>query len=183
MNIVISDPKTGKAYSKKTENPVFMGNKVGDEVSLDVVGLSGYKVKIVGGSDKQGFPMKPTLPGTNRKRALLSKGTGFNPKSKGIRKRISIRGNEINENISQLNVIVTKTGDANLEMLLGKKEEGKESGTEEKADAKVEEKKEEVKEEAKPVKEEKTEDKKAEIKTEEKKKDKSEVKDEKAEKK
>ncbi len=164
MNIVISNPKTGKAYSKKTETPVFMGNKIGDEVSLDVVGLSGYKVKIVGGSDKQGFPMKPTLPGTTRKRALLSKGTGFNPKKKGIRKRISVSGNEINERISQLNVVITKMGDKDIEMLLGKKTEGKkEEKAEEKADEKKEEAKPEKKEEkaeAKPK--EKADDKKKE---------------------
>ncbi|MFH1240551.1 MAG: 30S ribosomal protein S6e [Candidatus Diapherotrites archaeon] len=163
MNIVISNPKTGKAYSKKTETPVFIGSKVGDEVSLDVVGLSGYKVKILGGSDKQGFPMKPTLPGTGRKRALLSKGTGFNPTSKGQRKRISVRGNEINENISQLNVIITKMGDADIDMLLGKKEEKAEAGTEEKTEDKAEKK-----EDAKP---EKKKEEKKDVKTDETKKD------------
>lgn len=172
MNIVISNPKTGKAYSKKTETPVFVGNKIGDEVSLDVVGLSGYKVKIVGGSDKQGFPMKPTLSGTIRKRILLSKGTGFNPKKKGIRKRISVRGNEITEDISQLNVIITKMGDTDIEVLLGKKNE---AGTEEKAEEKKEDSKPGKKEKEKS--EEKKEENKEEVKPEkDKKKEKAEAK-------
>lgn len=166
MNIVISDPKTGKAYSKKTEQPIFLGKKVGEEVSLDAIGLSGFKAKIMGGSDKQGFPMKSTLPGIARRKILISKGTGFKPTLKGERKRISMRGNVISEEISQLNVAITKKGDANIEMVLGKKKEEKEDAKGEKEDAK-EEKEEAPKTEKKAVKEKKAEGETAE-KTEKK---------------
>ena len=70
MKIVISDRKTGKAYNKKTEEAVFLNKKVGEEVDLSVVGLAGFKAKISGGSDKQGFPMKPTVDGLGGRRFL-----------------------------------------------------------------------------------------------------------------
>jgi len=63
MNIVISDPKTGKAYSKKTEEPVFLNKKINESVDLGTIGLVGFKGKITGGSDKQGFPMRATIEG------------------------------------------------------------------------------------------------------------------------
>ena len=68
MNIVVSDPKTRKAYSKKIDNPViFIGKKIGEEVELGLAGLEGYTALITGGSDKQGFPMRRDLTGGNRK--------------------------------------------------------------------------------------------------------------------
>ena len=93
MNIVISDPKTGKAYSKKIEGPeLFLNKKVGQQVTLNGIGLDGYEAKITGGSDKQGFPMKADLEGTGRRKVLLVK-----QKNKGIRRRISFRGKNLDE--------------------------------------------------------------------------------------
>ncbi|MDO8627133.1 MAG: S6e family ribosomal protein, partial [Candidatus Diapherotrites archaeon] len=71
MNIVVSNPKTGKAYQKKTESPVYLNKKIGAEVDLSVIGLDGYKGVIKGGSDKDGFPMKSSLDGGLRKRILI----------------------------------------------------------------------------------------------------------------
>ena len=89
MNIVVSDPKTKKAYIKKIENAgMFIGKKIGEEVELGTLGLEGYKAKITGGSDKQGFPMKPDLEGSNRKTVYLIENA-----KKGIRKKVSKRGN------------------------------------------------------------------------------------------
>ena len=68
MNIVVSDPKTRKAYSKKIDSAaVFNGKKVGDEVALGIIGLEGYTAKITGGSDTEGFPMKSDLASSARK--------------------------------------------------------------------------------------------------------------------
>ena len=49
MNIVISDPKTSKAYSYKSDKPVYAGKKLGDQVDLSLIGLSGYTGQITGG--------------------------------------------------------------------------------------------------------------------------------------
>lgn len=129
MNIVLSDPKTGKAFGKKVGTTALLLNKkIGEEVKLDVLGLEGYEGKITGGSDKQGFPMRTDIPGMARKKIFIKGGTGFNPKRKGERKRVSVRGNTISEEIEQVNLIITKQGTKKLEELFAgeKKEEKKE---------------------------------------------------------
>ncbi|MDP6670781.1 MAG: 30S ribosomal protein S6e [archaeon] len=115
MNIVVSDPKSGKAFSKKTEEAVFLNRAIGEEVDLGVIGMAGYKAKIVGGSDKQGFPMKKSLDGPGRKKLLLKKGVGFKTDRKGKRKRRSVRGNTVSPEIMQLNIVITKAGDKKFE--------------------------------------------------------------------
>jgi len=116
MNIVISDPKTGKAYGKKIETTALLLNKkIGEEVKLDSIGLEGYTAKVTGGSDKQGFPMRTDIPGMMRKKIFTGKGTGFHPERKGQRKRISVRGNIIGEETEQVNLAITKQGSKKLE--------------------------------------------------------------------
>jgi small subunit ribosomal protein S6e len=134
MNIVVSDPKTRKAYSINVDKPVFLGKKIGDTVALGVIGLDGYKAVITGGSDKDGFPMKPSLPGTARKKVLLGSGVGYRPEERGIRKRKRVRGNVIAEDIHQVNLKIVEYGKEPLDKLL-KKEEQKEEA-EGKAEAK-----------------------------------------------
>jgi len=120
MHVVISDPETGKGYKKTLENAKpFMDKKVGDEVSLGIIGLEGYSAKITGGSDKQGFPMKGDLPGTARKRVFV-----VTERKSGRRERISMRGSVISEEIQQVNLVVTKHGGKKLDDLIQK--EGKE---------------------------------------------------------
>jgi len=73
MNLVVSDPKTGKAYSKKLDSAaMFSGKRVGDEIELGLAGMDGYKAKIMGGSDKQGFPIRHDLEGQNRRKIYLT---------------------------------------------------------------------------------------------------------------
>src|SRR3989338_9923004 len=119
MNIVISDPKTGKAFSKKVESASnFSGRKIGQEIQLDSIGLNGYSAKITGGSDKDGFPMRKDLGGTSRKKLFI-----VVDRKKGEKKRITKRGNTVAEDIKELNVMVTKYGSVSLEEMLGKKGE------------------------------------------------------------
>ena len=134
MNLVISAPKEGKAFNKKTEKQVFLNRRIGEEVDLSTVGLPGFKAKITGGSDKQGFPMKPTLQGMSRKKVLMRKGVGFRSKRKGLVKRKSVRGNSVGQDTAQLNLVVTQYGQKKLSELLPaageKKEEVKETAKE-----------------------------------------------------
>jgi len=65
--------------------------------------LSGYTLKITGGSDKQGFPMRRSIEGTIRKQIMLDKGAGIEKGEDGVRKRKSVRGNTVSEEIEQLN--------------------------------------------------------------------------------
>jgi small subunit ribosomal protein S6e len=125
MQVVLSDPKTGVAYSKKTEKPEFLGKKIGEEVSLEKIGLTDYKGKISGGTDKDGIPMHPALTGTGRRKILLSKGIGFRKARKGEKRKRTMHGNTITQNIVQLNIVLTQKGDPKLLEALqpkGKKE-------------------------------------------------------------
>lgn len=122
MKIVISDPKTGKAYSKKIDSPAAFANKrIGENVELGHIGLEGYEAKISGGSDKQGFPMRKDLKGSARQKIFVLK-----DKKQGTKVRISRRGNTVSDETSQLNLIVTKHGTKKLEELLPKDGEVKE---------------------------------------------------------
>ena len=126
MNIIVSDPKTGRAYSKKTEQAVFDGRKIGDTVQLEAIGLAGYKALIAGGSDKDGFPMRNDLPGPRRKKLLVSKGLGFDPHMHGERRRKNMRGNTVSPDTVQLNLKVITRGPRSVEELLSKTEKKEE---------------------------------------------------------
>jgi len=132
MNIILSDPKEGRAYSKKTEEAVFVGRKVGDTIQLDSIGLAGYKAVITGGSDKDGFPMKPSLDGQARKKLLMKKGIGVRHKRKGERRRKRVRGKVVAQDIHQLNLKVTEYGTQKLAEVL-KKASGEEKKAEKKS--------------------------------------------------
>jgi len=123
MNIVVSDPKTSKAISINTEKPVYLGKKIGDEVDLSIIGLEGYKGIIKGGSDKSGFPMKPSLQGISRKRIIMEKGVGIRKTKKGLKRKKMVRGNTVAEDIAQLNIVIKEYGSKPFMEYLPKKEE------------------------------------------------------------
>ena len=81
FKIVISDPKTRKAYQKEVDetHSGLAGKKLGDMVSGSSLGLVGYELEITGGSDKQGFPMRRDVEGTVRKKILIALPPGFHP--------------------------------------------------------------------------------------------------------
>ena len=92
---------TVKEVKDSDANPL-LGLIIGQETDASVVGLEG-KIKITGGSDKSGVPMRPDVLGGSRKRVLLSKGVGMQDTEKGLRKRKLLRGNTISEEIYQIN--------------------------------------------------------------------------------
>jgi len=84
----------------------LIGLKIGDQFDGSLVGLSGYKLEIRGGSDNSGFPMLPTLPGPVKKKVLLSGPPGFHPREKGERRRKTVRGNTITHDTVQINTVI-----------------------------------------------------------------------------
>ncbi|MEM5872323.1 MAG: 30S ribosomal protein S6e [Candidatus Aenigmatarchaeota archaeon] len=127
FKIVISEPKSRKAWQIEKDVPSLIGMKIGDKFDGSLIGLSGFTLQITGGSDKDGFPMRPDLPGSARKKALLSKGIGFRGtkkvkkkkiKVKGMRKRKYVRGNTISTDIVQINCKVVE-GEGDIPMILG----------------------------------------------------------------
>jgi small subunit ribosomal protein S6e len=139
FRICISDPKSRKTYQVEKEAISLIGVKIGQQFDGGMIGLDGFTMKLTGGSDKEGFPMRPEMDGTHRKKLLLTGGSGFNPKKKGLRRRKFVRGNQVSEEIMQVNCKAV-SGEGDIEMMLGlKKEEPKEG---EASEAKPEEKKE-----------------------------------------
>jgi small subunit ribosomal protein S6e len=115
---VIADPKSGKAYKRDVTGPyasALIGKKIGDDLDGLYVGLPGYKLKIMGGSDKDGFPMRHDLPGPRKKRLLLSGGVGFHPNRPGVRKKKTVRGNTVSPDILQLNLAIVVRGPKSIE--------------------------------------------------------------------
>ncbi|MPW39585.1 30S ribosomal protein S6e [Thermococcus sp. 101 C5] len=118
FKLVISDPKSGIAKQVEitgAEAEKLIGLRIGDEIEAKELGLNlseifgseipaDVKLKITGGTDKDGFPMRPDVHGPRRVRILLSRGPGFRPQEKGERRKKTVRGNTISPEIVQINV-------------------------------------------------------------------------------
>ena len=107
MKVNISNPKTGQSTQRdasEEQRVVFAGKKIGSEVQLDSLGLNGVTGVITGGSDKDGFPMRSDVKGVNRRKILLSGGTGLKNSTRGFRQKKTVRGNTVTEETSQVNV-------------------------------------------------------------------------------
>ena len=110
FKIIVSDPSSGKSQVvevKENQAQSLVGMKVGDIFDGTIIGIGG-KIKITGGSDKAGFPMRSDVSGGAKKYVLLTKGVGFSSAEKGAKKRKLLRGNVITEEIYQLNAILAK---------------------------------------------------------------------------
>jgi small subunit ribosomal protein S6e len=152
QKIILSDPQTGKSYSieLETKKAKIDGTRIGKTVDGASMGLSGYKIQITGGSDKDGFPMRMDVPGRGRKKVLLTDGPCYRPKSKGIKRRTTVRGNVLTKDIIQINAKIVKKGPKPIDKLLGVEEAAEEKPAEEEKRAK-----EKPTTEEKPTKEEK----------------------------
>jgi len=122
--LVLSNPEDGIAKTIELDPKVFslfVGKKIGDELDGSIIGMKGYKIKITGGTDRDGFPMRPDVSGSRRVRILLSRGVGFHPREKppskkkkrrqrrikkGLRRRKTVRGNVISDVIAQINAVL-----------------------------------------------------------------------------
>lgn len=125
MQIIIGT-EDGRTYSKdidETGQNFLEGKRIGEEFDASVLGLDGYTLEIRGGSDKQGFPMKKNLHGTSRRKILAKEGTGVRNLRRGERKRKSMRGNAVSEEIVQVNTKVVEKGSEDIESLLNPEEE------------------------------------------------------------
>lgn len=75
--------------------------------------FKGYVFKIMGGQDKQGFPMKQGVLVPGRVQILMSPGDscfrGFGRRN-GERRRKSVRGCIVSPDLSVLNLVIVKKG-------------------------------------------------------------------------
>ena len=126
FKVVVNDSKTGKSHQVQVSGHhanSLIGKKIGDEVDGIFISLPGYKLKISGGTDKNGFPMRNDFPGTRRRRLLISDSLGFHAKEKGLRRKKSIHGNTVHQDVVQINMNVTKYSTKPIDQLLSSESE------------------------------------------------------------
>ncbi|XP_023347142.1 40S ribosomal protein S6 [Eurytemora carolleeae] len=121
MKINLSFPATGcqKLIEINDELKVrpFYEKRMGQEVEADTLGdeFKGYVLRITGGNDKQGFPMKQGVLTNQRVRLLMGKGTTcYRPRRTGERKRKSVRGCIVDGNLAVLAMSIVKKGEADI---------------------------------------------------------------------
>ena len=137
MKIVFSDPKLGRtaqmelAVDKATP---ILNRKIGELVDGSFMGLTGYRFKITGGSDKSGFPMERSVEGTAKVKVMRM--VSESGKQKGQYKRRSMRGNIISADTAQVNMMVVEYGEKSPEELFPKREKAKEEKPAEKEEKK-----------------------------------------------
>ncbi|MFW6003952.1 MAG: 30S ribosomal protein S6e, partial [Halanaeroarchaeum sp.] len=134
FNVVVSDPASGHSVTREVEGQDanrFMGRELGDEVDGSAVGLDGFTVEITGGSDAAGRPLRSDIRGSALKEVLLTGGTGYNPTREGERRRVTVRGREVSEAVSQLNVKITGGDDPLVALGVKEPEEAEEEAEDE----------------------------------------------------
>ena len=121
MKLIVSHPPTGSCKSIEIDDEkklrIFYDKRISQEVAGDTLGdeFKGYVFKITGGNDKQGFPMMQGVLVQGRVRLLLRAGhSGYRPRRDGERKRKSVRGCIVGPDMSALDLVIVKKGEAEL---------------------------------------------------------------------
>ncbi len=111
FKIIVSDPETGTSKVVELEESratPLIGRKIGDVIDGSIADLPGHKLQIMGGSDRDGFPMRKNVHGGVRRQVILSGGVGFNPRREGERRRKTVRGSVLTDEIVQLNMKIVE---------------------------------------------------------------------------
>jgi len=117
MKLNISYPPHGTQKLIPIDSDTILANfydrRLAAEVPLDSLGedWEGYKAKITGGNDKQGFPMMQGVLTADRVRLLLTKNHKcYKPRRKGERKRKSVRGCIVSSECSVISLVIIVKG-------------------------------------------------------------------------
>lgn len=124
FKFVVSEKERTVQMEKDQKECPVVGKKIGETFGADFLGLDGYELQITGGHDKNGFPMRKDVEGIVRRTILAKKGIGFTARLrrkkklkdpiKGLRKKKTIRGNTITDEVVQINCKVVKAGPKSL---------------------------------------------------------------------
>ncbi|MFH1246988.1 MAG: 30S ribosomal protein S6e [Candidatus Micrarchaeota archaeon] len=117
MKVVINDSKSGNTFQREldaTKSVQLVGKKIGDLVEGGFVGLPGYELKITGGSDTDGAPMRFDVPSSRRLNIVISKGPGVKHLKHGMKLKKRVTGNAISNRTAQLNTKIEKYGEKPL---------------------------------------------------------------------
>ena len=111
FKVIVSDPEAGTSKVVELEEArasPFIGRRLGETLDGSAVDLPAHTVQILGGSDKDGVPMIGNVHGGVRRRVVLTEGVGFSAKKKGERRRKTVRGNIITDEIVQINMKIVE---------------------------------------------------------------------------
>jgi len=121
MKLNIANPATGEQktidYDDEKKYRVFYDKRIAQEVPADSLGdeWKGYILRITGGNDKQGFPMKQGVLLPYRVRLLLADGHScYRTRRTGERKRKSVRGCIVGPDIAVLSLVIVKQGESDI---------------------------------------------------------------------
>jgi len=124
MKLNISNPATGAQKLLEVEDDrklrPFMDKRISQEVDASCLGdeWKGYVVRVSGGNDKQGFPMKQGILTNNRVRLLMARGTScYRERRSGERRRKSVKGCIVDGNLSVLSLVIIKKGEQEIDGL------------------------------------------------------------------
>jgi small subunit ribosomal protein S6e len=120
FKLVVAD--AARSYARPVADPHsagFLGKRIGETVGGELVGLPGYTLKVTGGTDRSGFPLRADVPGARQLRLFVGEGFGFHAPRRGMRKRRTFRGGTIGEDTVQINVVVEQRGAKPLAELFG----------------------------------------------------------------
>lgn len=121
QQINIAAPTTGLQKVVEIDDEAKLQNlyekRMAQEVDGSTIGeeYAGYIFRISGGNDKQGFPMRQGILTNTRVRLLMKKGHKcYRQRRTGERKRKSVRGCIVGQDIAVLNLVITKMGEQTL---------------------------------------------------------------------
>jgi small subunit ribosomal protein S6e len=121
MKVNVSYPSNGTQKTIEIENELNLRPFYDKRISMEVPGDSlgddwkGYVLRISGGNDKQGFPMKQGVL-TNKRVYLLMDKTHkcYRPRRTGERKRKAVRGCIVDGALSVLSLVIVKKGEKEI---------------------------------------------------------------------
>lgn len=126
FQVVVADPETGDTRQFEIDDQDanrFLGKELGDTVDGTAVGLDGYTLKLTGGSDAAGRPLREDVAGANLREVLVAgRTTGYHPSRDGERKRVTVRGREVTDDVAQINAKISEYGDKTIAELLDAEE-------------------------------------------------------------
>ena len=109
--LIVSNPADGTSQRVELDDQqlrALYGTRIGQVIEGAVAGMQGYKIKLTGGTDKDGIPMRPDVHGSAKARVVLSGGVGYKPKNKGEKKRKVVRGNTVSTETTFLNFTIVE---------------------------------------------------------------------------
>ncbi len=114
FKVIVSDPITAKSSVSELEGAkaqALIGRTLGEIVDGSPLGVAGRKLRITGGCDKDGIPMRIDVHGGGKKYLVLAGGVGYRPEHEGARRRKLVRGKTITDETYQINAVIVKEED------------------------------------------------------------------------